>query len=131
MEETLASVHADAFSLQGSGLGVFPSIRKPQVLFAAIDPAPGLMDLQTTLEQSLHALGLDADPKPFHPHVTIARLRHARARAVRAYLRTRTTFALAPFDAAQYTLYESTLRPEGALHTPHCSFSLHPSPKTV
>ena len=49
--EALSHIQGEAFTLQGRGLGVFPSMRKPRVLFAAIDPAPALMALNDSIEQ--------------------------------------------------------------------------------
>ncbi len=124
IEQALAAVRADAFSLQGRGLGVFPSMRKPRVLFAAIDPDPALMDLQTGIEDALRTLGLDADAKSFHPHVTLARLRRAAPRTVRAFIHTHASSTLAPFAVTHFYLYESLLRPDGALHQRRATFPL-------
>ena len=128
IEQALADIRAEAFSSQGRSLDVFPSTRKPRVLFAAIDPAPALMDLQAKTEQALRALGIEAEPKPFHPHVTLARLRRANARTVRAFLLTHESFTLTPFDVAHYYLYASILRPEGALHQRRARFTLSEKP---
>lgn len=124
IEHALGGIHAEAFTLRGRGLGVFPSTRKPRVLFAAIDPVPALMDLQAKIEQTLRTLGLEAEPKPFHPHITLTRLRQARAQTVRAYLRTHRTFTLDPFEVAYFYLYTSLLRPEGALYERRARFPL-------
>ena len=124
IEETLATVRAYAFSLQGRGLDVFPSMRKPSVMFAAIDPAPALLDLQARIEDALRPLSLDANAKPFHPHVTLARLRRTAPRTVRAFLHTHASFTLAPFEVTHFHLYESLLRPEGALHKRQAAFPL-------
>jgi len=128
IEHALTDVHAGAFSLRGRGLGVFPSMRKPRVVFAALDPAPALMDLQDKIEQTCRTLGLDAEKKPFRPHVTLARLRRANPRTVRAFLRTHESFTLAPFPVAHYVLYESILRPEGALHRKRAVLTLSETP---
>lgn len=124
IDQALSEIRADAFSLHLHGLGVFPSMRRPRVLFAALAHQPALIDLHQRIESRLHATGVAPDPKPFHPHVTLARLRNAAPRAVRAYVRRHQPFSLDPFEAAAYILYESTLRPEGALHRPHNTFTL-------
>lgn len=124
VEKTLAALEGAAFSLQGRGVGVFPSRRRPRVLFAALHPAPTLLTLQAHVEQALRVLGLDDDPKPFHPHVTLARLRQAKAQTVRSFLRRHQTFTLTPFEVDRFYLYESVLRSEGALHTRRAAFTL-------
>ena len=124
VEQALADCRAEAFSLQGRGMGVFPSQRRPRVLFAAIDATPVLFALQQQVEQALRDIGLEAEPKPFRPHVTLARLRQAEAQAVRTFLDAHQAFTLAPFQVDQFHLYESVLRREGALHTSRASYGL-------
>ena len=127
VEKALADLRGEAFSLQGQGLGVFPTPRRPRVLFAALDPAPVLMALQAQVEQALRAIGLNEEPKPFRPHVTLARLRRADSHTVRAFLRTHQGFTLDPFEVNRYYLYESVLRREGTLHTRRAMFELRDS----
>ena len=124
VEQALAGFQGEAFSLQGRGLGVFPSPRQPRILFAALTPAPVLLELQAQVEQALHAIGLDEDPKPFRPHVTLARLRRVDAHTVRAFLGKHQAFTLEPFEVDRYYLYESVLRREGALHRRRAAFEL-------
>ena len=124
IEDELSRVQSPSFTLQGHGLGVFPSRRDPRVVFAAIDPAPGLRALQTRISETLQRIGLDDDTKPFHPHITLARLRRANPHTVRDFLRTHAVLKLDPFHIAQYYLYESILRRSGALHRRRATFDL-------
>ncbi len=124
VEQALAGFQGEAFSLQGRGLGVFPSPRRPRVLFAALDNPPVLLELQAQVEQALRAIGLDEDPKPFRPHVTLARLRRVDAHTVRAFLGKHQAFTLDPFEVDRYYLYESVLRREGALHIKRDTYKL-------
>ena len=124
VEQALADLRGEAFSLQGRALGVFPSRRRPRVLFAALDPAPALLALQTQVEHALRAIGFDAEQKSFHPHVTLARLRRAHPPTVRAFLQAHQTFTLDPCEVNRYYLYESVLRREGALHRRRAMFEL-------
>ncbi len=123
-EAALAQVHAPSFALQGRGLGVFPSLRAPRVLFAGIGFEAALYALQDQIEQAAGTLGLDADAKPFHPHVTLARLKEMPLQTVRAFLNAHRSFMLDPFDVTHFFLYESLLRPEGVLHQRRRSFAL-------
>ena len=124
VEQALADLRGEGFSLQGRGLGVFPSPRRPRVLFAALDPAPVLLALQAQVEQALRAIGLDEESKPFRPHVTLARLRQVHSHTVRDFLRTHQAFTLEPFAVDRFYLYESVLRREGALHRRRATFVL-------
>lgn len=123
IEEALGSLSVPAFILRGKGLGVFPSRRRPRVLFANVDQTTPLVEVQADVERACQRAGLDPDPKAFHPHVTIARLKGARPREVRSYLKTHQGVTLAPFTVQQFHLYESRLHPEGALHERVRTFS--------
>ena len=124
VEQALASVPGALFSLQSPGLGVFPSRRKPRVLFADIERANALMTLQHRIDEALLSAGVDRADKPFHPHITVARLKRARPQAVRRYLREQQDFHLAPFPVTEFVLYQSDLTSEGAIHTPRATFAL-------
>lgn len=124
VERALAPVPGAPFELQGPGLGVFPSRRKPRVLFANIQRAAALMTLQHRIDEALLSAGVDRADKPFHPHVTVARLKRVRPQAVRRYLRERQDFHLASFPVTEFILYQSDLTSEGAIHTPRATFAL-------
>ena len=124
LNRTLEAVQGEVLTLTGDGLGVFPSRRQPRVLFAGVAATPALVAVQQDVVSAVQAAGLEGDPKPFTPHVTFARLRGAKSQAVRAFLKEHADFALPPFDAHAFHLYESTLTPEGAVHTCRASFAL-------
>ncbi|MFQ5569078.1 MAG: RNA 2',3'-cyclic phosphodiesterase [Rhodothermales bacterium] len=120
----LAEVEGTGFSLQGHGLNVFPSLRRPRVVFAGIDHEPALHTLQRQIEQTLSMIGVNTESKPFHPHVTLARLKQVSSARVRAYLRAHQSFTLDAFEVSRFHLYESILRPEGSLHHRRATFDL-------
>ena len=57
------------------GVGAFPSLRRPRVIWVGIAPTPKLELLQNDVEEGCSALGVEVDGKPFRPHLTIGRLR--------------------------------------------------------
>lgn len=124
IREALSAIQTPPFVLQGQGLGVFPSRRRPRVVFANIDEVTTLMNVQRDIEQTLQELGFEEDAKAFRPHVTLARLKRAPPQDVRAYLQAHQEFTLDPFDVRAYYLYESTLHPSGAVHERIATFAL-------
>jgi RNA 2',3'-cyclic 3'-phosphodiesterase len=58
------------------GLGWFPNERNPRVFWAGIESGPELATLAHATEQSLAALGIAAEDREFHPHLTLARRRN-------------------------------------------------------
>ena len=65
------------FQVVVGGCGLFPPHGAPRVLWIGVeDPQDGLGKLYSALETECHAAGFARDLRPFHAHITIARLRH-------------------------------------------------------
>ncbi|HRI51851.1 MAG TPA: RNA 2',3'-cyclic phosphodiesterase [Pseudomonadota bacterium] len=108
-----------------AGLGVFPGVHRPQVVFLGVSPpAAELMELQARLESCLAELGYPRDPRPFHPHLTLGRVRAASAPGAGAQpalpeLLQRHPEAQGPaFPVTELILYESRPTPQGPSYTP-------------
>jgi RNA 2',3'-cyclic 3'-phosphodiesterase len=61
------------------GVGAFPNLRRPRVVWVGIAPTPKLELLQHDVEERCAALGVEVEGKPFRPHLTIGRLRGTEA----------------------------------------------------
>lgn len=64
-----------AFTSQIVGLGAFPRPERPSVVWAGLDEADGLIRIADRLEQRLAPIGFPREQRPFHPHLTLARVR--------------------------------------------------------
>lgn len=63
------------FVLELSGIGAFPGFRKPGVLWAGIGGEDEqIQRIASIVERAGIAAGLAPERRPFHPHVTIARI---------------------------------------------------------
>lgn len=63
------------FEVSTGGFGAFPNKRRPQVLWIGISGRlEPLMGLQADVDAALGALGFQTETRPFHPHLTLARL---------------------------------------------------------
>lgn len=64
------------FSLQVSGVGAFPSIRRPKVIWAGItDGGEALSQINSVLERKLLELGhYRKEERGYHPHLTLGRV---------------------------------------------------------
>ena len=75
-----------AFSIRIEGNGAFPSHGSARVLWIGINDYTGeLAELHAKLEEESAQVGFAREARPFHPHLTIARLRnpqHARTLAL-------------------------------------------------
>jgi RNA 2',3'-cyclic 3'-phosphodiesterase len=107
------------FPVQLTGLGVFPSLNFPRVLWAGI--AQGAAQLQNIFEQlepRLQALGFQPDRNPFSPHLTIARVRSARNKPQLAELVAKNAkYDFGAFEATCFKLKKSELTPNGPIYS--------------
>jgi len=117
------------FSLVAEGGGAFPGTRNPRVLWVGFfEPLELVRQLQQNMENALSGDGFPREDRPFHPHITVGRTRGALPpawgeRFVQALSGKR--FGVVPVSS--FTLYESRLRPGGAVHAPLCDFRLERS----
>lgn len=59
------------------GLGAFPDIERPRVIWAGVPEDDGgseLRDLASTVGRALRSVGYRPEKRRFHPHVTLARV---------------------------------------------------------
>jgi 2'-5' RNA ligase len=104
--EALSGIEVPPFELKLNGLGSFGG-NKPRAIFAGIAPSEGLNALRRANERAAREAGLPAEGRNFMPHVTLARLRNARADAVAAYLEHQGGIYAEPFTVSRFVLYSS------------------------
>jgi 2'-5' RNA ligase len=112
--------------LTAQGLGVFPGLRRPRVLWAGVGGATNaLAALQAGIEQGLATCDHRPDRKAFRAHLTLARIktRVSPGRLAEA-LEAQSGFGPQPFKATVLTLMQSRLTPSGAIYSPLKMISL-------
>ncbi len=74
LEEACRGMHP--FSVEISGLGVFPNARRVRVVWVGMTgETESLGQLQKRIDAALAPLGFKAEARPFTPHLTLARVR--------------------------------------------------------
>jgi RNA 2',3'-cyclic 3'-phosphodiesterase len=61
------------FDLETRGVGVFPDMRAPRILWVGISDNDSLTGLQKSIEDGLAALGFTPEKRRFRPHLTLGR----------------------------------------------------------
>ncbi len=101
------------FTARLAGLGCFPSVRSPRVLWVGVaDGAEPMTELAGVLDQELYRYDFMKEERPFHPHLTFGRAKTP----VRIEGFFDRQFETEPFNVAEFVLFKSTLRPEGPLY---------------
>jgi RNA 2',3'-cyclic 3'-phosphodiesterase len=114
----MAASKVEPFEVVVEGCGAFPLRGQPRVLWIGIeDPSGNLAELQQALEQECDANGFAREPRPFHPHLTIARLRQPHGSRQLAQMHQEIGFNREAISVADLTVIRSELRSEGARHT--------------
>ncbi len=132
-----AAAACSPFELSLGGLGVFPARGTPRVLWAGVEGATDRLEqLRDAVEQSLVDAGCAPEPRPFSPHLTIARVdaRLSRESAIalrRAVDEVGAADAPSAFPVDRVVLYRSTLAPSGAIYAPLHTASLVAIPATM
>lgn len=118
--ETLRRVAAGHLAVRVAvgGVGAFPSLARPRVVWAGVEATPRLELLQHDVEASCASLGFELEGRAFRPHVTLGRVRPgAAAESLRALaMAAHTTALVAEVVVPTLDLMASTLLPGGARH---------------
>jgi RNA 2',3'-cyclic 3'-phosphodiesterase len=124
----LDRIQRPAFRIALRGLGAFGS-KKPHSIYAGITPSPELDALQGDVDRALRRVGLAPDVRKFVPHVTLARLRNAKAEEVAHYLSMRGGFATQPFTVTRFCLFSSRDSVGGGPYLMEEAFELAEAPR--
>ncbi len=117
-----------AVAVSAKGLGVFPNMQKPRVLWAGLNGRThALSQMQQRLEKSLAAQGFKQERRPFKAHLTLGRIRgKTDPKKLADAVRASGDLTSSPFLIDTVTLFKSDLRPGGAVYTRIFSARLTP-----
>lgn len=114
------------FWLAAGGIGGYPSIGRPRVLWAGL--ASGHREiglLAADVERAVEPLGFPREARPFSGHVTLGRVRSPRgvSRVTKAAAGLADR-AFGQWRVGEMVLYRSYLRPTGSIYEPLARFEL-------
>jgi RNA 2',3'-cyclic 3'-phosphodiesterase len=107
-----------SFELRLRGLGCFPNPRDPRVIWCGIEgDTAALLRLQQSVEAVCRKFGSPPEDRPFKPHLTLGRVKGKRnLQPLMDCIKIGSDLERS-FSADCFNLYQSTLRPQGALYT--------------
>jgi 2'-5' RNA ligase len=117
LREELAGVEVPAFFLPVTGIGIFGGER-PRTVWAGVGKGhPHLFLLHRRIQDAVLRAGLEPDLKPFHPHITLGRMRGVSRATLKPFLRRHAETEFGLWKVTGFVLFSSVLAPEGSSHT--------------
>jgi len=118
----LSKLEFKAFKVRVKGLGVFPNITRPRVIWAGVSEGfTELAKLHEEVEKMLRNLGIPPDREKFVPHITLARVRTDRGLdKVVKLLSELASVDFGEFVVNEVVLKRSTLTPSGPIYSNVC-----------
>lgn len=115
-----------SFTLSAGGVGVFPGISKPRVIWVGIaGETQGLFTLQHDIEEVLETIGFPRENRPFRAHLTLGRVKDPRAlQGMETVIAQGQNFDAGTFTAEKLLFIKSDLTPAGAIYTHLATFPL-------
>jgi 2'-5' RNA ligase len=112
------------FELSVTGLGAFPNLARPRVLWAKAEGEglAALADLHKAVLATLDEVGCVPEDERFSPHITLGRIKPGRSAAqpnsLAAVVARHQTWSLGAFTVGEVVTFSSTVTPEGPAYAP-------------
>lgn len=106
------------FTIRVCGLGMFPNLKSPKVLWIGLTKGETeIMKLQTLIERGTRDIGFPKEERQFHPHLTLARIKSLKgagglANIVSIYKNNKCGESLVD----KVIFFKSTLTPRGPIY---------------
>ncbi len=115
-----SAAETPAFSLQVKGIGAFPSVARPKVVWLGLQgQLQPLEDLYRRLALSLSEVGIPSENRPFRGHLTIGRVKdRIENEHFRSLMQRMSDVQSESFIADRLCFFKSDLTPGGAVYTP-------------
>jgi 2'-5' RNA ligase len=115
---SIAASRVEPFEIVVDGCGSFPPRGQPRVLWIGIEDTSGkLAPLYQAIENECAKVGFPREPRAFHPHLTIARIRKPQGSRQLVAMHQEIGFNRETVSASHLAVIRSELRSAAARHT--------------
>jgi 2'-5' RNA ligase len=126
IRSALTAIGLDApVGLDFRGLGFFPDEKYPRVLWVGLHASGNLPVLASDIDRTLEGQGIARDERAFAPHLTLARFEpRGLHEKLRIAIQKNSEREFGAFEAREFHLIQSKLKPSGAEYTSLAAFPL-------
>ncbi|MFQ6053577.1 MAG: RNA 2',3'-cyclic phosphodiesterase [Candidatus Bathyarchaeia archaeon] len=119
LKRIVSGMMFNAFRVELRGLGAFPNLRRPRVVWVGItDGVEELSDISRRLESEFEGLGFRREGRRFSPHITLARVRSGRNRdRLVDEVMASADEVFGEFQVEHVRLKKSVLTPRGPIYS--------------
>jgi len=117
IKQALKTIEFSSFKINFKGLGAFPKIKFPRVVWIGTDEVGGnaLIDLAKNVENVLAPLGFTSD-KPFKSHITVFRIKN-KIGDISKELEKYEKYDFGSQEISKIKLKQSVLTPQGPVYS--------------
>lgn len=113
--------NVNCFTIHVTGLGSFPNLKRPRVIYIGIHAPAGLEALHRGIESASRRLGYESEERPFSPHLTMGRVKQSATvtdqQKIRRCIEGTQVDVLGTARVDSVHLYKSELKPSGSVYT--------------
>ena len=110
----LAAVASKPFELRLDGVGTFGDAVEVRAVWAGVAECQTLRTLAGRCEAAARRVGLKPEGRAYHPHLTLAYLKHADPGRAAAWIQGHNLLKAPPFQVSRFGLYSSWPSSEGS-----------------
>lgn len=124
LDVELSRISMPAFDLWRDRFDCFERGSKIKSIWAGVKHSDALFFLHDRVEAAVVRAGFPREDRKYKPHITLARLNHARAEEVGQWIATHDAMPPAKISVDHFTMYQSHLRREGSIYEPLVDYPL-------
>ncbi|MCS7223533.1 MAG: RNA 2',3'-cyclic phosphodiesterase [Armatimonadetes bacterium] len=115
LQEVCRSVQPFVFNVEGTG--VFPDWKRPRVIWIGVRDGELLKQVHKKVEGVTSRLGVEREERPFHPHITVGRVRtHQEIKPLMDAVKSLKDEPFGSVRADHLTFFESRLTSQGPIY---------------
>lgn len=116
LNDELKEIRLPRFKMNINGVGFFPGMRNPRVVWAGVEENAHLQKLYDLIEDKVTSFGLKPEKRDFKPHITLGRVKYLKKKVLREFISRYQEIEINGIEVNDFILFRSILSENGAKH---------------